>query len=410
LIMGSSPAIAEDGTIYIGSWDTKLYAINPNGTLKWKSKGVGGSIYSSPAIADDGTIYVGTMSSGNFIVAVNPNGTIKWSYKTGDSITSDPAIADDGTVYIGSQDDYLYAMWPNGTLRWRFGTGSMIMGPPSIADDGTIYIASWDDYLYALYPNGTRKWKYKIGVGSANNPSIASDGTIYVGHDALYAVNPDGTGKWKFSFGSDRLNYASSYAISSDGTIYFGVDGNSYGGEIIAVNPDGTEKWRKKIANKWVKHSPSIAEDGTVYIGSAHAMDRGYLHAFGNVESNSPPDAPSISGQTQGKVGEEYRFTLRAVDPDNNPICLFVDWDDGDSGWVDWYASGEQDFVYHTWTTQGDYTIKAKVKDVFDEESDWATFDVKIERKSREVQQMLFYRLLEHFPKMFPILRQLLRV
>src|SRR5476651_897531 len=31
----SSPAIAADGTIYIGSLDGKLYAINPNGTKKW---------------------------------------------------------------------------------------------------------------------------------------------------------------------------------------------------------------------------------------------------------------------------------------------------------------------------------------------------------------------------------------
>jgi len=32
----SSPAIASDGTIYIESWDSYFYAINPNGTLKWK--------------------------------------------------------------------------------------------------------------------------------------------------------------------------------------------------------------------------------------------------------------------------------------------------------------------------------------------------------------------------------------
>jgi outer membrane protein assembly factor BamB len=29
----SSPAIGSDGTIYIGSWDEKLHAINPDGTI-----------------------------------------------------------------------------------------------------------------------------------------------------------------------------------------------------------------------------------------------------------------------------------------------------------------------------------------------------------------------------------------
>ena len=31
----SSPAIGADGTIYVGSYDNKIYAINPDGTLKW---------------------------------------------------------------------------------------------------------------------------------------------------------------------------------------------------------------------------------------------------------------------------------------------------------------------------------------------------------------------------------------
>jgi outer membrane protein assembly factor BamB len=119
----SAPAIDEDGTVYVGSFDSWLYAINPDGTEKW-SIGTGGNVAGSPAIAEDGTIYVGVMGPGDYgrINAVNPNGTIKWIYNTGYWITSDAAIADDGTVYIGSGDDYLYAINPNGTLKWRFKT------------------------------------------------------------------------------------------------------------------------------------------------------------------------------------------------------------------------------------------------------------------------------------------------
>ncbi len=46
----SSPAIASDGMIYVGSWDHYLYIINPDGTLKRKYK-TGGPIASSVAIA-----------------------------------------------------------------------------------------------------------------------------------------------------------------------------------------------------------------------------------------------------------------------------------------------------------------------------------------------------------------------
>ena len=34
----SSPAIASDGTIYCGSFDGKLYALDPNGKLKWAAE------------------------------------------------------------------------------------------------------------------------------------------------------------------------------------------------------------------------------------------------------------------------------------------------------------------------------------------------------------------------------------
>lgn len=348
LILGSSPAIDEDGTIYVGSWDTKLYAINPNGTQKW-SVGTGGSIFSSPAIGDDGTIYIGHME--NSIVAVNSNGTIKWNYPTGSWITSDPAIGDDGTIYIGSADNYLYALYPNGTLKWRFKTGHYIKGPPSIADDSTIYIGSWDDYLYALYPNGTMKWKISVGYGTETNPSIASDGTIYVGGwEYLWAIYPNGTLKWSFFLGEDRHIHQSSPAISADGTIYFGTNiGDAGGGEIIAVNTDGTEKWRKMIADNWVESSPSISEDGTVYIGSSYSIDSGYLYAFGVKELEASADGPYY-----GLINEPVQFTGSSS---GGYYPHSYHWDFGDT-----HTSEEQNPI-HTYTDAGNYTVTLIVTD-----------------------------------------------
>ena len=412
----SSPAIAEDGTIYVGSEDHYLYAVySNNGTRKWKFNANHAIISSSPAIAEDGTIYFGTMWSlgdGGKIHAVNPDGTEKWRYQIGGTILSDPAIGDDGTIYIGSMDDYLYAMYPNGTLRWRFKTGDYVKGSPSIADDGTIYFGSWDDYLYALYSNGTMKWKYKTGGWISSSPSIGSDGTIYVGSDKLYAIYPNGFLKWSFEFGSEiRFIRYSSPAISADGTIYVGVnigyDGNVNGGEIIAVNSKGTEKWRKKIAEVRVDSSPCIGEDGTVYIGSSFDMDVGYLHAFGSVESNEPPEIPTITGVKNGTIGEEYGYGITAVDPDNNPVSIYIDWGDGNEGWKTERASGEKCYYGHSWSIEDTYTIRVKAKDVMGEESDWATLEVSMP-KNKIINP--FERFLENHPYMFPLLRQLLNL
>jgi len=409
LIWGSSPAIAEDETIYVGSWDTKLYALNPDGTFKWKV-GSGGSISSSPAIAEDGAIYFGTMSSGNSIVAVNPNGTIKWKYKTGYSIVSCPAIGDDGTVYIGSGDTYLYALWPNGTLRWRFKTGDYVKAPVSIADDGTVYVGSYDGYLYALYPNnGTLKWQCGIGYGTDSNPSIAFDGTIYASGDKLYAIYPNGTMRWSFNLGANRWIGLSSSAISADGTIYVGTRiGDAVGGEIIAVNPNGTERWRKHIADEWVDSSPSIAEDGTVYIGSSYDACEGYLHAFGTVESNEPPSAPVITGETNGNAGDSYTYTFVSNDPENYPVKYFIEWGDNTTtGWTWEYESGEEVEISHTWSEEGTYEIRAKAMDISNEESEWGTLKVTMP-KNKMLVNSPFLKFLQNHPHTSLILRQLL--
>jgi len=60
----SSPAIGADGTIYVGSYDFNLYAINPDGTQKWAFPTGGMPVASSPAIGADGTIYVGSAVTG----------------------------------------------------------------------------------------------------------------------------------------------------------------------------------------------------------------------------------------------------------------------------------------------------------------------------------------------------------
>lgn len=57
----SSPAVGSDFTIFVGSWDGKVYAINPDGSKKWEFT-TGDLVIPSPAIGADGAIYVGNGS------------------------------------------------------------------------------------------------------------------------------------------------------------------------------------------------------------------------------------------------------------------------------------------------------------------------------------------------------------
>ncbi|MCK4445154.1 MAG: PQQ-like beta-propeller repeat protein, partial [Thermoplasmata archaeon] len=132
----SSPAIGSDGTVYVGSWDAKLYAINPDGIEKWSFPTGGDYMHSSPAIGSDGTVYVGSWE--DRLHAINPDGIEKWNFTTGGRVDSSPAIGSDGTVYVGSHDYQLYAINPDGTEKWSFPTGDRIHSSPAIGSDGTV--------------------------------------------------------------------------------------------------------------------------------------------------------------------------------------------------------------------------------------------------------------------------------
>ena len=74
----------------------------------WEFK-TGGVVNSSPAIGSDGTVYVG--SHDKKLYAINPKSGVKlWEFETGRFVTSSPAIGSDGTVYVGSSDKKVYAI------------------------------------------------------------------------------------------------------------------------------------------------------------------------------------------------------------------------------------------------------------------------------------------------------------
>jgi outer membrane protein assembly factor BamB len=398
----STPALAEDGIIYIGTYEESMYALDSeDGAQIWRFDAQG-SISSSPAIAIDGTIYFGTMGPGTTgrIYALNSDGTEKWHYETGYWIVSDPSIGPDSTIYIGSGDNSVYALNLNGTLRWKYETGDIVKGHPSIGDDGTVYISSFDHYLYAFYPNnGTVKWKFDTKWGSSGGLAIDNSGTIYIATDELYAINPDGSLKWSFDLGVDRSSVHSSPAISSNGIIYLGIKvGESSGGELLAVNHYGTELWRKNIANLWVESSPCIGADGTVYIGSSNDMNRGFLHSFGESIPNNPPQTPSITGPNHGTQGTEYPYKFVSTDPEEDDIYYYIDWGDStNSGWIGPCASGEE---ITQWADAGSYTIRAKVRDYFDQESAWATLEITMPKHSNFFINTLLQTLFKHHPNL----------
>lgn len=237
----SNPAIANDGTIYVGCIDNHLYAINPDGSLKWSYNIDGVAIPGSPAIGPDGTVYIGDYL-GN-LYAINPTGEMIWKFdvKSDDLLNLSgeavfyPAIDDDGTIYVGSLNGFLYAINPDGSLKWRYYTDGAIYHSPTTGKNGTIYIGNQKGYLYSI-KNGSLIWKFDTNGRIASSPTVSKNGTIYISkeNETLFAINKNGSLKWEFN--TDSAELLTSPVIGKDETIYF----QSFGGNLFAI-PDNNE-------------------------------------------------------------------------------------------------------------------------------------------------------------------------
>ncbi len=103
----------------------------------------------APAVADDGTVYVG---NGDGLRAINgATGAVNWLFGCA-NVSSSPAIGGDGTIFFGTDDGNLYAVNPDGSIRFKITTGGPVSSSPAIsAIDGTVYFTSDDGNLYAIH-------------------------------------------------------------------------------------------------------------------------------------------------------------------------------------------------------------------------------------------------------------------
>ena len=125
-------------------------------------------------------------------------------------------------------------------------------------------------------------------------------------------------------------------------------------------------------------YSTGELEFGTTYYWQIVAWDEfGYV-ATGSIwsfttKTNDPPDPPTITGPAIGGVGIEYEYTFVTTDPDDDKVYYYIEWGDGDvEEWIGLYDSDEEVILGHTWSETGEYTIRAKAKDLYDIEGDWS--------------------------------------
>ena len=256
----SSPTVV-DGTVFVGSADNHLYAVDAaTGEQEWAFETRGWQrVTSSPTVVD-GTVFVG--SKDNHLYAVDAaTGEEQWAFETGDSVSSSPTVVN-GTVFVGSYDDNLYAVdAATGEEQWVFETGDWIQSSPTVVD-GTVFVGGKDNHLHAVDETmGEREWVFETDDSVFSSPTVA-DGIVFVGSadTNLYAVDAaTGEQEWVFETG----DMVGSSPTVADGTVFVG----SNDAHLYAVNATtGEQDWAVETGEA-VFSSPTVA-DGIVCVGS----------------------------------------------------------------------------------------------------------------------------------------------
>jgi outer membrane protein assembly factor BamB len=153
-----------------------------------------GAVESSPLLRGK-TIYFGSWDHRVYAVDIR-RGKLRWSYRADDEVNTAPAYAG-GTIFIGTDGGRVHAVWArNGKRRWRnssfsrFGRREYFYASPTVAY-GRVYIGNTDGTMYAFGASTGRMlwaqragsyvytaaavWKRRVYVGTYDGWVIAFD-------------------------------------------------------------------------------------------------------------------------------------------------------------------------------------------------------------------------------------------
>ncbi len=241
----SSAMVSGEGQIYAGSQDGVLYSLAGDGSELWsfETAGLGklkGVIFATPVLGADGSVYVAGLYDPN-LYALQPDGEVKWvcnfdrpvdpgdasKGKIGGWPFASPAVGQDGTIYQTLlYDSHLYAIDANdGGIVWATDLADVSSGffepnyvqdycgadgwsSPVVSPDETIYVSFDDPYLRAVSPDGEIIWVKCFGTVGGFTLTVDREDKVYAASDDgfVYVVNSDGEQLGRFE-GEGMLSY-----------------------------------------------------------------------------------------------------------------------------------------------------------------------------------------------------------
>jgi len=254
-------------------WPMYMYDLNFTGrspdkilqpplALKWKFK-TGGPVVSSPVVSNN-TVYVGSDDGKLYALDAQKWGE-KWSFKANAPVRYAPTVWNN-TVYFSSSDNTVYALdTQTGNVKWQFQVDSWIESSVIVAN-GEVYIGAHLKKIYMLDAiTGKRKTLLSFQVGIDDVLYICMQGI-------LRPLNPVN----KIEEWQNEVGYSLSAPAIANGVVYIGARDN----KIHALDLETKKKLWEYDTKGWVDSVPAISR-GMLFIGSQD----GYVYAFSNAET-----------------------------------------------------------------------------------------------------------------------------
>lgn len=295
------PALAPDGTVYLHSSEGFIYALAPDGGLKWTQQ-VNWFPYAPPTSGPDGTLYVGSIWS---VFAISPLGQIVWQFDDANAqaVQIAPTSGPDGNLYgvfdPGSPGLGAYSLTHGGQYLWNNigsprmfeygGLGAEMRFGPSQSGGPVdqLYVGMdlrGDNQLYAFSLDGDQRWAIPVGPnGYGAQPVIGRDGTVYTpdfiasGYGWVIRGFDPSDGSSGLFYDGDFISSVSVLSIGPDDVLYYVAD-LAY---LEALDPvTGGLRWSRYTAN--VLDAPTVSPNGTTIVASGVRTygETGFIKAF----------------------------------------------------------------------------------------------------------------------------------
>jgi outer membrane protein assembly factor BamB len=285
--IASSPIIV-DNTIFFGSKDGNLYAIDLDTKLEIWHYNSNGPILCQPAIFNNSIFF----SSNEVYFSLDINsGKELWKYDTKadaaqkerkdrwDYHDSSPVV-DNNVVYFGSALGRVFGFdVSTGEVVWEFATidASIVRHTPLI-NDGILYVGDWNGKYYAVDIKTNKAIWTQTFSGSFHSSSTIFEDTLYFGgRDSRFNAVEIATGniKWSYPPGS----WASGDPIVAEGILYFPTSDSKL---VYATNIENGSTIKKYQIYK-NSFARSVIVDNILYITSGDAYEEpgtGKVQAF----------------------------------------------------------------------------------------------------------------------------------